>query len=340
MNKAASILNPRADSPFVSLVIPVYNESESVDAFIQVIKKVFRSRDFPYELVFVNDGSSDSTLAVLIEESRSNPNLRIVNLSRNFRKEAALTAGLDYAKGNVIIPIDVDLQDPPEIILSFIDCWKQGYDVVCGVRSCRKSDGFLKRNSATLFYKFFNLISPDSVPENVGDFRLMDRRVVEALKLFPERNRFMKGIFALAGFSTKEIPYERPERTTGKTKWNYWKLWNFALDGVIGFSTLPLRIWLYLGAIISLSSFAYASIIFVRVMVLGIEVPGYASLMTVILFLGGIQVLSFGVMGEYLARLFIEVKRRPIYIVQGVYEAGSFKPGTPVARDQEGHVLE
>ena len=327
MNQAKPILRARDYSPFISLVIPVYNESEAIPPFIEIINKVFGSRDLIYELVFVNDGSSDSTLSILVDESRRDSHIRIINLSRNFHKEAALTAGLDYVQGDVIVPIDVDLQDPPEIIISFLDHWREGYDVVYGVRTSRKSDSLIKRLTASLFYRIFNMISPDPLSENVGDFRLLDRAVVNALKLFPERNRFMKGIFALAGFSTKEVAYERPERSAGKTKWNYWKLWNLALDGVIGFSTLPLRIWLYLGIGISLSAFLYASFIFFRTIILGIDVPGYASLMTVMLFLGGIQVLSFGVMGEYIARLFIEVKQRPIYIVQGIYERGEFKSG-------------
>ncbi len=326
MNPVKSLLVPRPEPPFITLVVPVYNESESIAIFITRIREVFKAESFRYELLFINDGSTDDTLYSLLEESKKDAHIRILNLSRNFRKEAAITAGLDHANGDAAVPIDVDLQDPPELILEFIKHWQEGYDVVCGVRAARKSDGWIKRSSAALFYRLFNVISPESLPENVGDFRLMDRRVVDALKQFPERNRFMKGIFALAGFNTKTIAYDRPERAAGTTKWNYWKLWNFALDGVIGFSTLPLRIWLYLGAGISVLAFAYATFLFLRVIFFGVDVPGYASIMTVMLFLGGIQLLSFGIMGEYLARLFIEVKQRPIYIIQGMYEGGAHVP--------------
>jgi polyisoprenyl-phosphate glycosyltransferase len=321
---------PRSDrgaSPFVSLLVPVYNEEDAIEPFLAATSRVFQSLNLRFELLFINDGSSDQTLARLLAFSTTNPAIRIVDFSRNFSKEAALTAGIDYARGDVVVPIDVDLQDPPEVIGRFIELWREGYDVVYGLRSNRDSDEPSKRLTAKLFYKFFNYLSPVQIPENVGDFRLIDRRVVEVLKILPERNRFMKGLFTWVGFRSIGVPYERPRRKDGVSKWSYWRLWNFALDGVIGFSTLPLRIWIYVGMFAASSSFLYALFIIIWVIVKGIDVPGYASLMTVVLFMGGIQLMSLGIIGEYLGRIFVEIKRRPIYLVDGVYESGTLKPG-------------
>jgi glycosyltransferase involved in cell wall biosynthesis len=317
----------RGSSPLVSLLVPVYNEESSVEPFILATSQVLKSLNLPFELLFINDGSRDQTLARLLALSTTNPAIRVVNFSRNFSKEAALTAGIDYTRGDVVIPIDVDLQDPPELIGRFVELWREGYDVVYGLRSNRDSDAPSKRWTSTLFYKFFNYLSPVKIPENVGDFRLIDRRVVNVLRILPERNRFMKGLFAWVGFRSIGVPYERPSRKTGVSKWSYWRLWNFALDGLIGFSTLPLRIWIYVGMFAATSSFIYALFIIFWVLTKGIDVPGYASLMTVVLFMGGIQLLSLGIIGEYLGRLFVEVKRRPIYLVDGVYESGTLKSG-------------
>jgi glycosyltransferase involved in cell wall biosynthesis len=312
--------------PLVSLIIPVYNEESSLDSFIVSATQVMEALQLPFELLFVNDGSRDQTLSQLVTRSRTNATIRVVSLSRNFHKEAALTAGLDYARGDVAVPIDVDLQDPPELIGRFVELWREGYDVVYGLRSSRDSDDRAKRMTSKLFYKFFNHLSPIKIPEDVGDFRLMDRRVVEVLKMLPERNRFMKGLFAWVGFRSIGVPYERAGRRAGSTKWNYWRLWNFALDGVFSFSTLPLRIWIYVGIFSAATSFLYAIFIILRVVILGVDVPGYASLMTVVLFMGGIQLMSLGIIGEYLGRLFLEVKRRPIYLVDGVFGTGTEKP--------------
>lgn len=244
----------------------------------------------------------------------------MANLTRNFGKEAALTAGIDQAKGDAVIIMDVDLQDPPELILDFLAKWHEGYDVVYGKRIIRDSDSLAKRASANWFYKLFNKVSPVKIPENAGDFRLMDRRVVEVVKRLHERNRFMKGMFAWVGFRSTGVPYTRKPRPAGQTKWNYWKLWNFALDGLVGFSTAPLRIWMYFGAIVAIIAFLYSLFIVAKVIIFGIDVPGYASLMTAILFFGGVQLLSLGVVGEYLGRLFTEVKGRPVYVMENVYE--------------------
>jgi len=322
---ATTFKSDRVPSPLVSLIVPVYNEESSVEPFVETTSSILKSLNLPYELLFVDDGSQDQTLARLIALSATNPAIRVVSFSRNFSKEAALSAGIDYARGDVVIPIDADLQDPPELIVRFIELWREGYDIVYGLRSDRASDHPSKRLTAYLYYKAFNHLSPIKIPENVGDYRLIDRRVVEVLKILPERNRFMKGLFAWVGFRSIGVPYERPARDTGVSKWNYWRLWNFALDGLIGFTTMPLRIWIYVGMVTAATSFGYAFFIILRVLIMGIDVPGYASLMTVVLFIGGIQLLSLGIIGEYLGRLFIEVKRRPIYLIDGVYESGTSK---------------
>jgi len=316
----------RKANPLVSLIIPVYNEESSLDPFIVQATQVMEALRLPFGLLFVNDGSRDQTLPRLVAWSRTNPAVRVVNLSRNFHKEAALTAGIDYARGDVAIPIDVDLQDPPELIGRFLERWREGYEVVYGLRANRDSDDASKRLTSKIFYKFFNYLSPIKIPENVGDFRLLDRRVLEVLKVLPERNRFMKGLFAWVGFRSIGVPYERPARRAGITKWNYWRLWNFALDGLFSFSTLPLRIWIYVGMLAAATSLFYAFFIVLRVIILGVDVPGYASLMTAVLFMGGIQLLSLGIIGEYLGRLFLEAKRRPVYLVEAVFEAGTAKP--------------
>lgn len=290
--------------------------------FLEKTSSVLKEAGLEFEYVFVNDGSDDNTLSMLIAFSEKDSRIRIINLSRNFGKEAALTAGIDHVRGNVMVPIDVDMQDPPELIPSFVERWREGYDVVYGVRSSRDDDSFAKRATAGGFYRLFNRLSPTHIPDNAGDFRLLDERVVAVLKKLPERNRFMKGLFSWVGFRSIGVPYERPARAAGQTKWNFRKLWNFALDGIISFSTVPLRVWSYVGAVISILSFFYASFIIIRVIILGVDLPGYPSLLTVVLFLGGIQLLSLGIIGEYLSRLFVETKARPIYIVDRLYEKG------------------
>ena len=246
-------------------------------------------------------------------------NIRIINFSRNFGKEAALTAGLDKARGEAAIPIDVDLQDPPELIKELVARWREGYDVVLAKRADRTSDSFAKRVSADLFYKLNGKISNVDIPNNVGDFRLMSKRVVEALKQLPENQRFMKGLFAWVGFKTVAIEYVREKREAGQSSFNGWKLWNFALDGITSFSTLPLRIWLYIGALVSFLSFLYGSFIILKTLIFGVDLPGYASLAVIMLFLGGIQLIGIGILGEYIGRIYSESKRRPSYIIEGEY---------------------
>ena len=305
----------------LSMVVPAYNEEESIQTFIDTIDQELAPLRDQLEIVFVNDGSRDKTRQVIEAVIEKDPRVTLINLARNFGKEAAMTAGLFHARGDAVIPMDVDLQDPPALILEFVRLWRdEGYDTVYGVRSDRNADTPMKRLTAGGFYRLFNAVSTTTkIPENAGDFRLMDRRVVEVIKQLPERNRFMKGLFAWAGFNAIGVPYERPARAAGETKFNYWKLWNFALDGFFSFSSWPLRIWSYVGAGVALLSFLYILVIITKVLFFGIDIPGYASLMSVILFLGGMQLISIGVLGEYLGRMFLEVKQRPVFVVEGVY---------------------
>jgi len=309
----------RPPKPLISLVVPVFNEEESVDVYVQTTRGILEAERLDFEIIFINDGSHDATLQRLMALAEADKRIRVINLSRNFGKECALTAGIDHAVGDVLVPMDVDLQDPPEVIPEFLEKWREGYDVVYGVRACRQHDSLAKRTTAALFYRIFNNLSPLHVPENAGDFRLIDRRVADVIRQMPERNRFMKGLFAWVGFNSVDVPYERPKRAAGSTKWGNWRLWNFALDGLFSFSTLPLRVWTYIGATVAILSFCYGSFIIIRTLFLGIVIPGYASLLTVVLFLGGVQLLSIGVLGEYLGRLFIEVKGRPLYIIESIY---------------------
>jgi glycosyltransferase involved in cell wall biosynthesis len=304
-------------NPLISIVAPFYNEGEVVSAFYERIAGIADANaDVDFEFVCVNDGSRDDTLDRLSGLAGSDSRIRVIDLSRNFGKEAALTAGLDEARGDAVIPIDADLQDPPELIPTLISYWRQGYEVVLAKRVDRSSDGYLKRKTAEQFYRLHNRISDIPIPENVGDFRLIDRVVVTALRALPERRRFMKGLFAWVGFKTITIEYTRASRVAGKTKFSGWRLWNLALEGITSFSTIPLRVWTYLGTSIALIGFAYAMFIILRVLILGIDVPGYASVFTAILFLGGIQLIGIGVVGEYIGRIYIEAKQRPIYVVR------------------------
>jgi glycosyltransferase involved in cell wall biosynthesis len=312
----------KTEALLLSLVVPVFNESDTIDLFLETIESTFKeSPDLELEIVFVNDGSSDNTLEKLVLLQKSCPAIRIVDLSRNFGKEAALTAGLQECRGQVVVPIDVDLQDPPEIILNMLDRWREGYEVVVGRRTSRNSDTWAKKTSAKWFYKIHNKLSDPKIPENVGDFRLLDRNVVDALNNLHESRRFMKGLFAWIGFKTTTIDYARPERVAGDSKFNSWRLWNFALEGLTSFTTAPLRLWTYLGLVVALFSLIFAAAIVIRVLIYGIDVPGYASLVVAITLLSGIQLIGIGIIGEYLGRAYIESKRRPVYVVRKIYES-------------------
>ena len=312
----ASLLRRDRAGRLLSIVVPMHNEAEVLDVFFARIAEATRDLGVTVEIICVDDGSRDMTLTGLVGRARLNPAVKVIALARNFGKEAALTAGIDAAGGDMVVPIDADLQDPPELIAEFIARWEEGYDVVYGSRADRSSDTAMKRTSAHLFYRIFNRVSFLDIPESAGDFRLMDRQVVEALKQLPERNRFMKGLFAWVGFRQIGVPYVRPERAAGTTSMGYLRLWRFALDGITSFSTAPLRVWSVIGFVSALIALAFAIGLIVRVLIVGREVPGYASLMTVVLFGFAIQMMAFGVLGEYVGRLYQEVKGRPIYVVR------------------------
>ena len=300
----------------ISIICPCYNEADVIEEFVGRLLEVLGKDAHEYELVCINDGSTDSTLPKLLALQGGAMTLRIIDLSRRFGKEAALAAGLDHAAGDAVIVIDADLQDPPEVIPQLIAAWQEGSKVVVARRSDRSADSFSKRHLARAFYRLHNFISETEIPVDVGDFRLMDREVVDVLCKLPERQRFMKGLFSWVGYEPAVIDYVREKRASGHTKFSWWRLWNLGLEGITSFSTAPLRIWTYLGIIISATSFVYGGYIVVRTMVFGVDVPGYASLLVAILFLGGIQLMSLGVIGEYVGRIYMESKGRPIYVVR------------------------
>ncbi len=307
-------------TPVLSLIVPVKDEEEAIASFVGRVRAALENLDDPasesFEIVFVDDGSSDQTLERIREESAADTRIAAISFSRNFGKEAALTAGLDYARGDAVIPLDVDLQDPPEVIGPMVSSWREGFEIVYGVRDDRASDHPVKRLTADLYYRAHNYLTHDKIPAHAGDFRLMDRKVVDVIRSMPERTRFMKGLFAWAGFKQTSVRYTRSSRQIGRTKFNGASLWKLALDGITSTSTIPLRIWSYVGAAVAILSFMYAAFIIIRTTLLGIDVPGYASILVAVLFLGGLQLMSLGILGEYVGRLMVEVKRRPIYVVR------------------------
>ncbi|CAN0618712.1 CPS-53 (KpLE1) prophage; bactoprenol glucosyl transferase [Burkholderia multivorans] len=305
----------------ISLVVPFYNEEEVIDRFFTEIRSTLATiPGCDFEVVCVNDGSQDLTLDKLLKHSADDARVRVVDLSRNFGKEAALTAGLDYATGDAVVPFDADLQDPPETIAKLVEKWREGFDVVIAKRAERTSDSYAKRSTASLFYRFHNAIADVRIPDNAGDFRLMSRATVDALKQLPENRRFMKGLFSWVGGRTAVVEYTRQPRAAGKTKFSGWKLWNFAIEGITSFSTWPLRVWTYIGGATAFFAFLYGSFLIAKTIIHGRDVPGYASILTAILFLGGMQLVGIGVVGEYIGRIYLESKRRPVYIVRSVYE--------------------
>lgn len=304
----------------VALVVPVYNEEETIATFVSTVENKLEPILEHLEIVFVDDGSKDKSAQIIEELMEHNERIALIKLSRNFGKEAAMTAAIDMCDADALIPIDVDLQDPPELVLEFVKIWReQGVDTVYGKRVDRSSDSETKRISSGGFYYVFNKLSGRvKIPENVGDFRLIDSKIIQTVRNLNESNRFMKGLYAWPGFTSCEVDYVRPERSAGTTKWNYWKLWNFALDGIVSFSSLPLRVWSYIGAGVGFLGLIYMVYILVSTMIKGVSVPGYASLMCVVLFLGSIQLISIGVLGEYLGRVSEEVKKRPVYVVSTI----------------------
>ncbi|MGB8366578.1 MAG: glycosyltransferase family 2 protein [Rhizomicrobium sp.] len=316
-------IRPPSELALISIVVAFYNEEKTIASFFAEMDRVTAGLACTIEYVCVNDGSRDRTLELLQAQMADGRRMRIVNFARNFGKEAAMTAGFGQARGDAVVVIDADLQDPPALIADFVAKWREGYDVVYGVRASRQSDTLFKRSTARAFYNLFNSITSVPIPHDAGDFRLMDRRVVDALLTLPERNRFMKGLFAWVGFRQIGVEFVRDVRVAGQSSWNYLRLWNFAIDGLTSFSIVPLRMAGIAGGIISLIGFAYAAYLTIRTLAFGVDVPGYASIMVVMIFLGGVQLLCLGLIGEYLGRLYIEAKGRPLFIIADIFEAGT-----------------
>ena len=318
MNTAAA----RPPRPLISAVVPFLNEAATLPVLFAELEQQLGALGLPWELVLVDDGSRDESLEVVRSQLEQRPRLKatVLSLSRNFGKEAALTAGLQASRGDVVVPLDADLQDPPELIGAMLEQWRQGFDVVYAVRRRRAGESNTKRLTAFGFYRLMGRLSSTAIPADTGDFRLMDRCVVEALLQLPERSRFMKGLFAWVGFRQSAISYDRDARQGGKSNWNYWKLWNFALDGITSFSRVPLQVLSGSGVAIAFLALLYGGWMVLRTLVFGIDLPGYASLMTAVLFLGGVQLIGLGMLGEYLGRVFEEVKARPLYLVRERWE--------------------
>lgn len=298
----------------ISLVVPVFNEEDALPIFYQTVRRELSGYDV--EIVFINDGSKDNTESIINALAVSDPLVKPISFTRNFGKEPALFAGLEHAEGEAIIPIDVDLQDPIEVIPKLIERWQTGADVVLAKRVDRASDGHMKRKTAEWFYRLHNKISSPKIEENVGDFRLMSRETVEHIKLLPERNLFMKGILSWVGGRVEIVEYARAERIAGDSKFNGWKLWNLALEGITSFSTFPLRMWTYIGLFVAGLSFLYGAYMTFDTLIFGNPVRGYTSVLVSILFLGGIQLIGIGVLGEYIGRIYIETKQRPKFIIK------------------------
>ncbi len=302
--------------PLLSVVVPAYNEAEVLPLFHSRLAAVLSTLLLQAEILYVNDGSTDETARVLELLCQTDDRVGVIELTRNFGKEIAMTAGLDHARGDAVVIIDADLQDPPELISELIRQWQKGFDVVYAKRGAREGETALKRATAYMFYRVIQWVSRVGIPEDTGDFRLLSRRAVESLKQLREQHRFMKGLFAWIGYPQKAVLYERDRRHAGQTKWNYWRLWNFALEGITSFTIAPLKIATYVGLATAVAAFIFSAVIIFRTLVYGEPVKGYPSLMVVILFLGGVQLISLGLLGEYLGRMFDETKRRPLYLVK------------------------
>ena len=311
------ILKPRLAPPsLVSIIAPAFNEESGISEFLERIQTVMTEASLVYEIVFVNDGSFDDTLKIMYDLRARYSNITIVNFTRNFGKEIAMTAGIAHARGDALIIIDTDLQDPPELIPQLVQGWCEGYDMVYAQRTSRKGETWLKKTTARSFYKVIGLMGQISIPGNVGDYRLISRRFADDLLKLPEHHRFMKGLYAWVGYPQKSIKYVRQPRFAGKTKWNYWKLWNFALEGITSFTIAPLKWATYIGLLVASIAFIYGCVIVIRTLAFGDPVRGFSSIMAAILFLGGIQLVFLGLIGEYLGRIFNETKRRPLYLVE------------------------
>ncbi len=302
----------------LSIIAPVLNEVEAINPFLDRLNEVLPAATESFEVIFVDDGSSDGTTQKILDRRATDDRVKLLRLSRNYGKEVALTAGLDCAAGAAAVPMDVDLQDPPELIPEMMAKWRAGADIVLARRISRNDDTYFKRFTAAGFYRLLKFIGVTPIPENVGDFRLLDRKALDGLAQFPERTRFMKGMFALLGFEQAEVTYERPARTVSAPGQRIRSLLSLALEGVISFSVAPLRIWSVIGLFTAIMSALYGMFIILNALIFGIDVPGYASLITVVLFMNGLILLGLGIIGEYLSRVFTEVKQRPLYLVRDV----------------------
>lgn len=303
----------------VSILIPSKNESEALEHLFSRLIPILKQLPTRYEMVFINDGSDDNTLELLLQRQKETPEIVIVDLSRNFGKESALVAGFASCSGDAAISIDADLQDPPELILEMVDNWLNGYEVVTAVRESRETDTSTKRHTAGLFYKIMNKISDTKLTPNAGDYRLLNRAAIDAFLKLEEKVRFNKGLLSWIGFNEKIIYHKREERVAGETKWNYWKLFKFSIDGITSFSKAPLELWTYIGVFIAVMSFVYGTYIIVKSLIFGADVPGYPSLVTFLLFFSGLQMIGIGMLGSYIGRIFIETKRRPLYIIRKIH---------------------
>ena len=313
---AVRVSVPMTASSSLSIVIPAYNEEAVLGEFHRRLAAVLDTLPMTAEVVYVNDGSSDATRSLLVALREADARVAVIDLSRNFGKEIAMSAGLDHAHGDAVVVIDADLQDPPELIPDMLSAWREGFDVVLMRRRSRAAESWFKKATARGFYRAIGRMGTIDIPENVGDFRLLSRRAVAALRRFPERSRFMKGLFAWIGFPCRELDYDRDGRHAGETKWNYWRLWNFALEGITSFSVVPLKAASYVGFATALVAFGFGVYVIGKTLLFGDAVRGYPTLIVVVLFLGGLQLMALGIIGEYLARMFIEVKQRPLYLVQ------------------------
>ncbi|MDO8347222.1 MAG: glycosyltransferase family 2 protein [Rugosibacter sp.] len=317
----------------LSVVVPAFNEAAVLPHFHDRLSAVLQELPLRAEIVYVNDGSADATLDVMRTLAAHDGRVALVNLSRNFGKEIALTAGLDHARGEVVVVIDADLQDPPELIAELIRRWREGYDVVYAKRTSRDGESGLKKLTAFAFYRLIQRAGQVRIPQDTGDFRLLSRRAVVALGKLREQHRFMKGLFTWIGYPQVAVPYRRERRYAGDTKWNYWRLWNFALEGITSFTTAPLKLATYFGLVTALVAFAYAVIVVYKTLVFGDPVRGYPSLMVVVLFLGGVQLITIGILGEYIGRMFDETKNRPLYLVE------EYRPAAGAGSSPEHSVL-
>ncbi|MGU3471606.1 glycosyltransferase family 2 protein [Paenibacillus sp. D51F] len=300
----------------ISVVAPMYNEGSNIQYFYERLSAVLLRLHMEYEIICVNDGSKDDTWDRLKQLSLQDSRIKAIDLSRNFGKEIAMTAGIDFSRGDIVVPIDADLQDPPELIPDMIEKWREGYDVVYATRIKREGETRMKKLTAHLFYRTIRKMTKIDIPADTGDFRLMSRPVVDALKQLKEHHRFMKGLFSWVGFKQTSIPYLRDSRHSGKSSFNFWKLWNFAIEGITSFTFAPLQLFTYFGVAVSFASFLYAIFMIIRTTLYGNPVPGYPSLMVAILFFSGVQLMTLGIIGEYIGRIYNESKRRPLYLTR------------------------